>query len=187
MNSFEIIKTVRVTEKGTRQSEKYNQYTVVADRRATKTEIRQAVQERDDVGLAPGIRIGGIAGAHDVLLAALVENNVTIFRLQILAHIGIQEPAADELAAAARPLGVDLAADAGGDVGAFLPSPLLELGNTHDVAAFRARAARLARNRGRLESRVPILAEMIRRRLDRCAGTLCLSPLRLAHLDDSNS
>jgi large subunit ribosomal protein L23 len=45
MNSFEIIKTVRVTEKGTRQSEKYNQYTVVADRRAKKGEIRQAVQE----------------------------------------------------------------------------------------------------------------------------------------------
>ena len=45
MNSFEIIKTMRVTEKGTRQSEKYNQYTVVADRRANKTEIRQAVQE----------------------------------------------------------------------------------------------------------------------------------------------
>ena len=45
MNSFEIIRTVRLTEKGTRQGEKYNQYTVVADRRANKTEIRQAVQE----------------------------------------------------------------------------------------------------------------------------------------------
>jgi large subunit ribosomal protein L23 len=45
MNSFDIIKTVRVTEKGTRQSDKYNQYTVVADRRANKTEIRHAVQE----------------------------------------------------------------------------------------------------------------------------------------------
>ena len=45
MNTFEIIKTVRLTEKGTRQSEKYNQYTVVADRRATKPEIRLAVQE----------------------------------------------------------------------------------------------------------------------------------------------
>jgi large subunit ribosomal protein L23 len=45
MNSYEIIKTVRLTEKGTRQSEKYNQYTVVADRRANKTQIRQAVQE----------------------------------------------------------------------------------------------------------------------------------------------
>ena len=45
MNSFEIIKTVRVTEKGTRQSEKYNQYTVVADRRANKSEIRLAVQD----------------------------------------------------------------------------------------------------------------------------------------------
>jgi large subunit ribosomal protein L23 len=45
MNAFEIVKTVRLTEKGTRQSEKYNQYTVVADPRANKTQIRQAVQE----------------------------------------------------------------------------------------------------------------------------------------------
>ena len=45
MNSFEIIKTVRLTEKGTKQAEKYNQYTVVADRLANKTQIRQAVQE----------------------------------------------------------------------------------------------------------------------------------------------
>jgi large subunit ribosomal protein L23 len=45
MNAFEIIKTVRLTEKGTKQAEKYNQYTVVADRLANKTQIRQAVQE----------------------------------------------------------------------------------------------------------------------------------------------
>jgi large subunit ribosomal protein L23 len=45
MNAFEIIKTARLTEKGTRQGEKYNQYTVVADRRANKMQIRQAVQE----------------------------------------------------------------------------------------------------------------------------------------------
>ena len=45
MNAFEVIKTVRLTEKGTRQGEKYNQYTVVADRRANKIQIRQAVQE----------------------------------------------------------------------------------------------------------------------------------------------
>ena len=45
MNSFEIIKTVRVTEKGAMQGEKFNQYTVVADRRANKIQIRQAVQE----------------------------------------------------------------------------------------------------------------------------------------------
>ena len=45
MNAFEIIKTVRLTEKGTRQGERYNQYTVVADRRANKTQIRHAVQE----------------------------------------------------------------------------------------------------------------------------------------------
>ena len=72
MNAFEVIKTVRLTEKGTRQGSQVvrsferdkagnpvlndkgkpkikerplNQYTVVADRRANKTEIRQAVQE----------------------------------------------------------------------------------------------------------------------------------------------
>ncbi|TAL07413.1 MAG: 50S ribosomal protein L23 [Verrucomicrobia bacterium] len=45
MNSFDVIKTVRLTEKGTRQGEKFNQYTVVADRRATKPQIRQAVQD----------------------------------------------------------------------------------------------------------------------------------------------
>ena len=45
MNAFEVIKTVRLTEKGTRQGEKFNQYTVVADRLANKTQIRQAVQE----------------------------------------------------------------------------------------------------------------------------------------------
>jgi large subunit ribosomal protein L23 len=45
MNSFEIVKTVRLTEKGTQQGEKLNQYTIVADRRANKIQIRQAVQE----------------------------------------------------------------------------------------------------------------------------------------------
>ena len=45
MNSFEIVKTVRLTEKGTRQSDSLNQYTVVADRRANKVQIRNAVQE----------------------------------------------------------------------------------------------------------------------------------------------
>ena len=45
MNSFEIVKTVRLTEKGTKQGEKLNQYTIVADRRANKLQIRQAVQE----------------------------------------------------------------------------------------------------------------------------------------------
>jgi len=45
MNSFDIIKTVRLTEKRTRQAEKFNQYTVVADRRATKIQIRKAVED----------------------------------------------------------------------------------------------------------------------------------------------
>jgi large subunit ribosomal protein L23 len=45
MSPFEIIKSARLTEKGSIQSEKYNQYTVVADRRATKPEIKRAVEE----------------------------------------------------------------------------------------------------------------------------------------------
>jgi large subunit ribosomal protein L23 len=45
MNSFTVIKTARLTEKGTRQSTKYNQYTVVADRRANKFQIKKAVEE----------------------------------------------------------------------------------------------------------------------------------------------
>ena len=45
MNTFDIVKTVRLTEKGTRQGEKFNQYTVVADTRANKMQIRQAVQD----------------------------------------------------------------------------------------------------------------------------------------------
>ena len=45
MNAFDVIKTVRETEKGTRQGEKLNQYTVVANPRANKIQIRQAVQE----------------------------------------------------------------------------------------------------------------------------------------------
>ncbi|MBI3874747.1 MAG: 50S ribosomal protein L23, partial [Verrucomicrobia bacterium] len=43
MNAFEIIRTVRLTEKGTRQTDAYNQYTVVADPRANKFQIKQAV------------------------------------------------------------------------------------------------------------------------------------------------
>jgi large subunit ribosomal protein L23 len=45
MTSFDIIKNVRITEKGTIQAEKHNQYTVVADRRATAPQIKRAVQE----------------------------------------------------------------------------------------------------------------------------------------------
>ena len=45
MTNFDVIKTVRLTEKGTLQSDKFNQYTVIADRRANKTKIRKAVEE----------------------------------------------------------------------------------------------------------------------------------------------
>lgn len=45
MNSFDIIKTVRLTEKATRIADQRNAYTIVADPRANKVQIRQAVQE----------------------------------------------------------------------------------------------------------------------------------------------
>jgi large subunit ribosomal protein L23 len=61
MNAFEIIKTVRLTEKGTMQAEKFNQYTVVADRRANKAQIRQAVQELFKVTVV-GINTQNIEG-----------------------------------------------------------------------------------------------------------------------------
>lgn len=44
MNSFDIIKTVRITEKGNAQTAQ-NKYTLVADKKATKIQIRQAVEE----------------------------------------------------------------------------------------------------------------------------------------------
>jgi large subunit ribosomal protein L23 len=45
MNTFDVVKTARLTEKGTRQGQKFNQYTVVADRHANKFEIKRAVEE----------------------------------------------------------------------------------------------------------------------------------------------
>jgi len=45
MTSFDIIKTIRITEKSTLQVDKYHQYTVVADRRATAPQIKRAVQD----------------------------------------------------------------------------------------------------------------------------------------------
>jgi len=44
MNPFEVVKTARLTEKGTRQGTDLNQYTVVADRRANKFQIKKAVE-----------------------------------------------------------------------------------------------------------------------------------------------
>ena len=45
MNSFDIIKTVRISEKAALQSERFNQYTVVADPHANKIQIRKAIEE----------------------------------------------------------------------------------------------------------------------------------------------
>lgn len=44
MTIFDVVKTVRLTEKGNTQSADLNQYTIVADRRASKVQIRQAVE-----------------------------------------------------------------------------------------------------------------------------------------------
>ena len=46
MNAFEVIKTVRLTEEGdVSQSERFNQYTVIADRQA-RTRFKSARQCR---------------------------------------------------------------------------------------------------------------------------------------------
>lgn len=44
-NPFDVVKTVRVTEKGTLQSEKLNQYQVVVEKDANKVDIKQAVEK----------------------------------------------------------------------------------------------------------------------------------------------
>ena len=43
-NPYDVIKTVRVTEKGTTQTEKLNQYQVVVDKHANKLDIKHAVE-----------------------------------------------------------------------------------------------------------------------------------------------
>lgn len=45
MNSFDIIKSVRISEKSTLKSDKLNQFTLVADRRASAPQIKRAVEE----------------------------------------------------------------------------------------------------------------------------------------------
>lgn len=45
MTNFDIIKTVRITEKATLLADRLNKYTIVADRRASAFQIKNAVQE----------------------------------------------------------------------------------------------------------------------------------------------
>lgn len=45
MSPYDVIKTARLTEKGTLLSEKFNRYILVVDRRANKIQIRKAVEE----------------------------------------------------------------------------------------------------------------------------------------------
>ncbi len=63
MNAFDVIKTIRITEKGTIQSTKYNQYTVVADARANKVQIRHAIQELFKVKVI-GVNTLSVRGKH---------------------------------------------------------------------------------------------------------------------------
>jgi large subunit ribosomal protein L23 len=45
LTPFDIIKTVKITEKATLQTEKHNKYTFAADPSATAPEIKSAVEE----------------------------------------------------------------------------------------------------------------------------------------------
>ena len=42
---YTVVKTVRVTEKGTTQIEKSNQYQVVVDKHANKVDVKRAVEQ----------------------------------------------------------------------------------------------------------------------------------------------
>jgi large subunit ribosomal protein L23 len=42
---YTVVKTVRVTEKGTAMSEKLNQYQLVVDKRANKVDVKRAVEQ----------------------------------------------------------------------------------------------------------------------------------------------
>ena len=42
---YTVVKTVRVTEKGTAQIEKLNQYQVVVDKHANKVDVKRAVEQ----------------------------------------------------------------------------------------------------------------------------------------------
>ena len=44
-DAYAVVKTVRVTEKGTSQSEKLNQYQIVVDKRANKVDVKRAVEQ----------------------------------------------------------------------------------------------------------------------------------------------
>lgn len=45
MTIFDIVRTIRLTEKATILSSRFNQYTIEVDRRASKIEIRNAVEQ----------------------------------------------------------------------------------------------------------------------------------------------
>jgi large subunit ribosomal protein L23 len=42
---YAVVKTVRVTEKGTAQIEKLNQYQIVVDKHANKVDVKRAVEQ----------------------------------------------------------------------------------------------------------------------------------------------
>jgi large subunit ribosomal protein L23 len=42
---YTVVKTVRVTEKGTSLGEKFNQYQLVVDKRANKLDVKHAVEQ----------------------------------------------------------------------------------------------------------------------------------------------
>ena len=44
-DAYAVVRTVRVTEKGTTQMEKLNQYQLVVDKRANKLDIKRAVEQ----------------------------------------------------------------------------------------------------------------------------------------------
>ena len=51
---YTVVKTVRVTEKGTAQTEALNQYQVVVDKHANKVDVKHAVEQLFKKGAIKG-------------------------------------------------------------------------------------------------------------------------------------
>ena len=72
-NPYDVIKTVRVTEKGTAQTEKHNRYQVVVEKHANKLDIKHAVEKAFKGAIT--LHDVEVPKTHDVvrLRAALLE------------------------------------------------------------------------------------------------------------------
>ena len=63
MNTFDVIKKPIVTEKSSAAQQEYNQYCFAVDRRATKYDVREAIQKVFSVTVT-GVRTSKVPGKY---------------------------------------------------------------------------------------------------------------------------